>query len=170
MKRPFYTTLYFRVLIAIALGIVLGIAVPGFAVKLQPLGDAFIKIIKMTIAPLIFCTVVVGITNMKSKGQVGKAGGLALIYFEVASTLALIVGLVIVNVVAPGAGMNADPSKLSGAAADKLLATKAHKTTTEFLLDIIPDTFFSGLARGDLLPVLLIALLFGFALHARIVA
>jgi len=166
MKRPFYTTLYFRVLIAIALGIVLGIAVPGFAVKLQPLGDAFIKIIKMTIAPLIFCTVVVGITNMKSKGQVGKAGGLALIYFEVASTLALIVGLVIVNVVAPGAGMNADPSKLSGAAADKLLATKAHKTTTEFLLDIIPDTFFSGLARGDLLPVLLIALLFGFALHA----
>src|SRR5512146_2248846 len=104
MKRPFYTTLYFRVLVGIALGIVLGILTPGFAATLKPLGDGFIKIIKMTIAPLIFCTVVVGITNMKSKGQVGKAGGLAILYFEVASTLALASGLLIVNLVAPGTG------------------------------------------------------------------
>ena len=165
-KRPFYTTLYFRVLVAIAIGVVLGIVVPDFAATLKPIGDGFINLVKMTIAPLIFCTVVVGITNMRSKGQVGKAGGLAILYFEVASTLALVIGLVIINVVAPGAGMDADPSKIDPAAANALLADNKHKSTTEFLLGIIPDTFFGALARGELLPVLLVALLFGFALHA----
>ena len=166
MKRPFYTTLYFRVLIAIALGVAIGILAPALAVKLEPLGTGFIKLVKMTIAPLIFCTVVVGIANMKSAGQVGKTGGLALLYFELASTLALIVGLVIVNVVAPGAGMNADPTRLDPSGVTKLLGTAKPKSTTEFFLDIIPDTFLSGLARGDILPVLLVAILFGFSLHA----
>src|SRR4051812_18955481 len=165
-KRPFYTTLYFRVLVAIATGIAIGIAFPATAVELKPLGDGFINLVKMTIAPLIFCTIVVGITNMKSKAQVGKAGGLAILYFEVASTLALVIGLVIVNVVAPGSGMNAHPDQLDPTAANALLkAGGEHKTTTEFLLGIIPDTFFGALARGELLPVLLVALLFGFALH-----
>ena len=166
MKRPFYTTLYFRVLVAIAVGVVVGLVVPETAVTLKPLGDGFVNLVKMTIAPLIFCTIVVGITNMKSKGAVGKAGGLAIVYFEVVSTLALVVGLVIVNLVKPGAGMNAHPNELPGAIADKLVASGGHKTTTEFLLGIIPDTFFGALARGELLPVLLVALLFGFALQA----
>jgi len=165
-KRPFYTTLYFRVLVAIALGIAIGIAFPATAIQLKPIGDGFINLVKMTIAPLIFCTIVVGITNMKSKAQVGKAGGLAILYFEVASTLALVIGLVIVNVVAPGSGMNAHPDQLDPTAANALIkAGGEHKTTTEFLLGIIPDTFFGALARGELLPVLLVALLFGFALH-----
>ncbi len=166
MTRPFYTTLYFRVLVAIAVGVGVGLLVPDTAVQLKPIGDAFVNLVKMTIAPLIFCTVVVGITNMKSKGAVGKAGGLAILYFEVVSTLALVVGLVIVNLVKPGAGMNAHPGDLPGAVADKLVAAGGHKTTTEFLLGIIPDTFFGALARGELLPVLLVALLFGFALQA----
>ena len=166
MKRPFYTTLYFRVLVAIALAVVLGIVDPELAKRFEPLGSGFIKLVKMTIAPLIFCTVVVGIAGMKSKGQVGKTGGLAILYFEVASTLALIVGLVIVNLVAPGGGMNADPSRLDPGDVTKLLGTAKPKSTVDFFLEVIPDTFFSGLARGDILPVLLVAVLFGFALHA----
>ncbi len=155
MKRPFYTTLYFRVLVGIALGVGLGIAIPDVGARCKPLGDAFIDLIKMTIAPLIFCTVVVGITGMRSKAQVGKAGGLAILYFEVASTLALLIGLVIVNVAQPGAGFHADPAAIDPSVADKLLAGAHHKTTVEFLLGIIPETFFGALARGELLPVLL---------------
>jgi aerobic C4-dicarboxylate transport protein len=166
MKRRFYTTLYFRVLVAIALGIAIGIAWPHTAAQLKPIGDGFINLVKMTIAPLIFCTIVVGITNMTSKGQVGKAGGLAILYFEVASTLALVIGLVIVNLVAPGAGMNSDPSRLDPSAAEELLKTDTHKDAVHFILGIIPDTLFAPLAGGGLLPVLLVALLFGFALHA----
>jgi aerobic C4-dicarboxylate transport protein len=154
------------VLVAIALGVLLGIVIPDQAAQLKPLGDAFINLIKMTIAPLIFCTVVVGIAGMKSKGQVGKAGGLAIVYFEVASTLALVIGLVIVNLVQPGAGFHADPTAIDPGTAEKLLAGGGtHKTTVEFLLGIIPETFFGALARGELLPVLLVALLFGFGLH-----
>ncbi len=167
MKRPFYTTLYFRVLVAIAIGIAVGLLAPDFAVKLKPVGDGFVNLVKMTIAPLIFCTVVVGITNVKSKGQVGKAGGLAILYFEVVSTLALVVGLVIVNLFKPGVGMNPHASAAAAATADKLLANPAgHKGAVEFLLGIIPETFFGALARGELLPVLLVALLFGFSLQA----
>jgi len=166
MKRPFYTTLYFRVLVAIALGVVLGIVVPDKATKLKPLGDGFINLVKMTIAPLIFCTVVVGITNMKSKAAVGKVGGLAIVYFEIASTLALVIGLVIVNVFKPGEGMKVDPSTIDSHATETLLAGGGeHKGTVDFIMHIIPDTFFGAVARGELLPVLLVALLFGFALH-----
>ncbi|HEY6034348.1 MAG TPA: cation:dicarboxylase symporter family transporter, partial [Kofleriaceae bacterium] len=121
MSRPFYTTLYFRVLVGIALGVIVGLAWPATAVELKPLGDGFINLVKMTIAPLIFCTIVVGITNMRTKAAVGKAGGLAILYFEIASTFALVIGLVIVNLVAPGSGMNTDPTKLDPGAADKLL-------------------------------------------------
>ena len=157
--------LYMAVIIAIALGIVVGLVAPATAVQLKPLGDGFIKLIKMTIAPLIFCTVVTGIAGMKSMGAVGKAGGLALLYFEVMSTVALLLGLVIVNLVGPGVGMNLDPAKLdaSGVAA---YTGAGHKLTfTDFVLDIIPDTFVGAFTRGELLPVLLLALLFGFALH-----
>jgi aerobic C4-dicarboxylate transport protein len=166
MGRPFYTTLYFRVLVGIALGVVIGLAWPATAVDLKPLGDGFINLVKMTIAPLIFCTIVVGITNMRTKAAVGKAGGLAILYFEVASTFALMIGLAIVNLVGPGHGMNTDPTKLDPSAAAKLLASaEHHKGTLDFIMGIIPDTLFGPLSRGDLLSVLLVALLFGFALH-----
>jgi aerobic C4-dicarboxylate transport protein len=218
--------LYLLVIVAIVLGVVYGFVDPHRATKMKPLGDGFIKLIKMTIAPLIFCTIVVGIAGMKSMKAVGKAGGLALLYFEVMSTIALVVGLVIVNVVRPGVGMNIDPHKLdvsglvqytgtipppaagaavapaagaaaipaagaaavpaagstaapaagsaaptagsaaAAAAAAPAPATAAHKlSTTGFLLSIIPETLVGAFTQGDLLPVLLIALLFGFALH-----
>jgi aerobic C4-dicarboxylate transport protein len=164
-KTPFYSTLYFRVLVAIALGVIVGVAYPEVGVKLRPLGEGFIKLVKMTIAPLIFCTVVVGIASMKSMKAVGKTGGLALLYFEVASTIALVIGLVVVNVVGPGVGMNIDASKLDAAAVAQYSAEGRMKSTIEFLLDIIPDAFVGAFARGELLPVLLLAILFGFALH-----
>ena len=166
-KQPFHRTLYFRVLVAIALGIALGALWPETGAKLAPLGEGFIKLVKMTIAPLIFCTVVVGIASMKSMKSVGKAGGLALLYFEVASTLALVIGLVVVNVVKPGVGMNVDLAKLDPSKVAKFSGPgHAMKSTTEFLLDVIPDTFVGAFAHGDLLPVLVLAILFGFALHA----
>ncbi len=160
-----HQTLYFWVLVAIALGVIIGLVAPAWAIQLRPLGDGFIKLVKMTIAPLIFCTVVVGIAGMKSMKAVGKAGGLALLYFEIASTLALILGLVVINVVAPGAGMNIDPSKLDGSQIAPYAAPGKMHSTTEFLLDIIPDAFVGAFARGELLPVLLLAILFGFSLH-----
>lgn len=164
-KGPFYSTLYFRVLVAIALGVILGVFAPELAVKMRPLGDGFIKLVKMTIAPLIFCTVVVGIGSMKSMKAVGKAGGLAILYFEVASTVALVIGLLVVNLIGPGVGMNIDPSKLDASAVAQYSGPGKIKGTVEFLLDIIPDAFVGAFARGELLPVLLLAILFGFALH-----
>jgi aerobic C4-dicarboxylate transport protein len=164
-KRPFYTSLYFRVLVAIALGVFVGAMWPATGAKLAPLGEGFIKLIKMTIAPLIFCTIVIGIAGMKSMKTVGKAGGLALLYFEVASTLALVIGLVVVNVVKPGVGMNIDPSTIDQSAVAKI-AGREMKSTADFLLGIIPDTFVGAFVHGELLQVLLLAILFGFALHA----
>jgi aerobic C4-dicarboxylate transport protein len=163
-KPPFYTTLYFRVLVAILLGVIVGLAAPEFAAKLQPLGTGFVKLIKMTIAPLIFCTIVVGIASMTSMKSVGKTGGLALLYFEALTTVALVIGLVIVNVVQPGHGMNIDPHG-STAAVDKLAEPGQLKGTVEFLMNIIPDTLVGAFVHGELLQVLLVALLFGFALH-----
>src|SRR5674536_292294 len=110
--KKFYHHLYFQVLTAIAMGVLLGHFYPETGEAMKPLGDGFIKLIKMIIAPIIFCTVVVGIAGMEDMKKVGKTGGLALLYFEVVSTLALIVGLVIVNLLQPGAGMNIDPSTL----------------------------------------------------------
>ncbi|MCX5746983.1 MAG: dicarboxylate/amino acid:cation symporter [Proteobacteria bacterium] len=161
----FYRSLYFRVIVAIALGVAVGVLAPSVAVELRPLGEGFIKLVKMTIAPLIFCTIVVGIAGMKSMKAVGKTGGLALLYFELMSTLALVIGLVVVNLVGPGRGMNIDPSTLDTSGIAKYTSVQP-RSTTEFLLDIIPDAFVSAFAKGELLPVLLISILFGFALHA----
>jgi aerobic C4-dicarboxylate transport protein len=165
-KTPFYATLYFRVLVAIALGVAVGAIWPERGAKLAPLGEGFVKLIKMTIAPLIFCTIVSGIASMKSMSSVGKAGGLALLYFEVLTTLALVIGLVVVNVMQPGAGMNIDASKIDPARVAKYAGEGKMKSTLDFFLDIIPDQLFGAFVHGELLQVLLVAILFGFALHA----
>src|SRR5690242_7876435 len=164
--RPLYTSLYFQVIVAIVIGVLLGHFAPATAVAMKPFGDAFIKLIKMLIAPIIFCTVVVGIAGMEDMKKVGKVGGLALLYFEAVSTLALIVGLVIINVVQPGAGMNIDPATLDSKAAAAYTGPGKMQTTTEFLLNVIPSTVVDAFARGEILQVLLFAILFGFALHA----
>ena len=165
-SAPLYKSLYFQVLIAIALGVTLGYFSPETGVRMEWLGKAFIKLITMLIAPVIFCTVVVGIAAMERMRDVGKTGVLALVYFEVVSTLALLVGLVIVNVVQPGAGMNIDPATLDPQAVASYAQTAEHRTLPEFLLNIIPTTFVSAFTEGQILQVLLAALLFGFALHA----
>jgi aerobic C4-dicarboxylate transport protein len=157
--------LYLFVIAAIALGVVVGVVEPAAAARCKPLGDGFIKLIKMTIAPLIFCTVVGGIAGMKNMTAVGKVGGLAILYFEIMSTLALVIGLGIVNVMKPGAGMNIDPRTLDPSAVAQYTGPEHRLSTVEFLLGVIPDTFVGAFAHGDLLPVLVLALLFGFALH-----
>ena len=163
---PLYRSLYFQVLIAIVIGVALGHFFPELGTQLKPLGDGFIKLIKMMIAPVIFCTVVLGIAGMESMKSVGRTGVLALLYFEVVSTLALIIGLVIVNVVGPGVGMNAT---FAAADAEKVASysqAAQKQSITEFLLNVIPTTLVDAFAKGEILQVLLIALLFGFALHA----
>lgn len=169
IKIPLYKSLYFQVIIAIILGILLGHFLPQTGEQMKPLGDAFIKLIKMMIAPIIFCTVVVGIAGMEDMKKVGKTGGYALLYFEIMSTVALIIGLVIVNVVKPGVGMNVDPAALASNAAQMKTIDGYTKTglesSTDFFLNIIPNTIVNAFAKGDMLQVLLIALLFGFALH-----
>jgi aerobic C4-dicarboxylate transport protein len=158
--------MYFRVLVAIALGVLVGALWPETGEQLAPLGEGFVKLIKVTIGPLIFCTIVGGIAGMASMKSVGKVGGLALLYFEIASTLALLIGLLVVNVIEPGSGMSVDPNKINPASIAKYTDPTKLKDTVEFLLGIIPETFVSAFVHGELLQVLLIALLFGFALHA----
>ncbi|HEY2807684.1 MAG TPA: dicarboxylate/amino acid:cation symporter [Steroidobacteraceae bacterium] len=165
-RTAIWRSLYFQVLVAIALGVALGVLWPELAQKLKPLGDGFIKLIRLLIAPLIFCTVVSGIAGMARLRDVGKAGGLALLYFEVLSTVALVIGLVVVNLVKPGAGINADPATLDVNAISQYVAPQAMPGVTEFILNVIPATFFGAFASGDVLQVLLLAVLFGFALHA----
>ena len=164
--RRFYRSLYVQVLFAISLGVVLGHFFPQTGEAMKPLGDGFIKLIKMLIAPIIFCTVALGIAGMEDMKKVGKTGGLALLYFEVVSSIALIVGLVVVNVVAPGAGMNVDPKALDTSAVAQYTTPGKMQGITEFLLNIIPTTFADAFAKGDILQVLLVSVLFGFALHA----
>jgi len=132
---------------------------------MKPLGDGFIKLIKMIIAPIIFCTVVVGIAGMEDMKKVGKTGGYALLYFEIVSTIALIVGLTIVNLVQPGAGMNVDPATLDQKGIAAFTKPGQMASTTEFLLNVIPNTVVDAFAKGEILQVLLFAVLFGFALH-----
>ncbi|HZP11733.1 MAG TPA: dicarboxylate/amino acid:cation symporter [Nevskiaceae bacterium] len=158
--------LYVYVLCAIVLGALFGIVDPAHATLMKPLGDGFIKLIKMLIAPVIFCTVVTGIAGMRDAKKVGRVGAKALLYFEVVSTIALAIGLVVVNLLKPGAGFNVDPSTLDAkAVAD--YATRAHEqSATDFILNIIPSTLGEAFAKGDILQVLLVALLFGFALSA----
>ena len=165
MKTSLFKSLYFQVLTAIAVGILLGHFWPELGAQMKPLGDAFVKLIKMIIAPVIFCTVVTGIAGMESMKSVGRTGAVALIYFEIVSTLALIIGLVVVNVLQPGAGMNVDPAALDGSAV-AVYAQQAEKTgVVDFLLDIIPQSVIGAFASGNILQVLMFAVLFGFALH-----
>jgi aerobic C4-dicarboxylate transport protein len=163
--RPLYRSLYFQVLVAIAVGVLLGHFFPEAAVKLKPLGDGFIKLIKMMIAPIIFCTVVTGIAGMENMKAVGKTGVLALLYFEVVSSIALVIGLVIVNVVKPGAGMNIDVATLDASKVANFAQAAQQQSVVDFFLNVIPTTFLDAFAKGEILQVLLIALLFGFALH-----
>ena len=164
-RKPLYASLYFQVIVAIVIGVLLGHFFPDTGAAMKPLGDGFIKLIKMIIAPIIFCTVVVGIAGMEDMKKVGKTGGYALLYFEVVSTIALIVGLTIVNVVQPGAGMNVDPSTLDTKGIAAYAKPGQMQSTTEFLLNVIPGTIVDAFAKGEILQVLLFAVLFGFALH-----
>jgi len=132
---------------------------------MKPLGDGFIKLIKMIIAPIIFCTVVIGIAGMEDMKKVGKTGGLALLYFEIVSSIALVVGLVIINLVQPGAGMNVDPASLDTKQVAAYTGPGKMQGTVEFLLAIIPNTVIDAFAKGEILQVLLFSVLFGFALH-----
>ncbi|WP_128253856.1 dicarboxylate/amino acid:cation symporter [Falsirhodobacter deserti] len=162
--RPFYTHLYVQVIVAIILGILLGHFYPAFAAQLKPLGDAFIKLVKMIIAPVIFLTVTTGIAGMSDMKKVGRVAGKAMLYFITFSTLALIVGLVVANVVQPGSGMNIDPATLDAAAIENY-QTAAHETSiTGFLMNIIPSTLVGAFASGDILQVLFVSVLFGVAL------
>jgi aerobic C4-dicarboxylate transport protein len=164
-RLPFYRSLYVQVITAILIGVLIGHFAPDTGVALKPLGDGFIKLIKMIIAPIIFCTVVVGIAGMEDMKKVGKTGGYALLYFEIVSSLALVIGLVIVNLVQPGAGMNIDPATLDTKGIAAYTAPGKMQTTVEFLLAIIPNTVVDAFAKGEMLQVLLIAIMFGFALH-----
>jgi aerobic C4-dicarboxylate transport protein len=164
-KPPFYKSLYLQVILAILIGVALGHFMPETGAAMKPLGDGFIKLIKMLIAPIIFCTVVVGIAGMEDMKKVGKTGGLALLYFEIVSTLALVIGLVVVNVFQPGVGMNVDPAHLDTKGIAAYTGPGKMQNTTEFLLAIIPTSMFDAFAKGEMLQVLLVAVLFGFALH-----
>ncbi len=157
-------TLYLQVLAAIVVGVIVGYLWPDFGASLKPLGDGFIKLVKMLIAPIIFATVVVGLAGMGDLKKVGRVGGKALLYFEIVSTLALIIGLVVANVFMPGAGVHANAASLDAKAVASYTKAAQGQTTTEFLLHIIPNTFVGAFAEGEILQVLLLAVLFGIAL------
>ncbi|MBV8238668.1 MAG: dicarboxylate/amino acid:cation symporter [Sphingomonas sp.] len=164
MRRRWYAHLYLQVLVAIAAGVTLGHFWPETGAAMKPLGDGFIKLVKMIIAPVIFLTIVTGIAGMRDLRAVGRVAGRAFAYFLTFSTLALIVGLIVANVVRPGAGLHIDPATLDSAkVAD--YAAKAHETSvTGFLMGVIPDSFLSALASGDILQTLFVAILFGIGL------
>ena len=164
--RPFYRSLYFQVLVAIALGVLVGWLYPAFGASLKPLGDAFIKMIKMVIAPIIFFTVVHGIASMKDMKKVGRVGLKALIYFEVVTTAALVIGLLVINLWKPGVGMNVDLSTVDTKSIASFTAKAKEQSTVQFLMDIIPSTVVGAFATGEILQVLFFALLFAFGLQA----
>ena len=164
-RRPFYRSLYLQVITAIVFGVLLGHFFPSTGEAMKPLGDGFIKLIKMIIAPIIFCTVVVGIAGMEDMKKVGKTGGLALLYFEIVSSIALVVGLVVINIVQPGVGMNIDARTLDTRGIAAYAGPGKMASTTDFLMAIIPSTVVDAFAKGEILQVLLVAVLFGFALH-----
>jgi aerobic C4-dicarboxylate transport protein len=155
-------SLYIQVLIAVILGVVLGYARPDWATEMKPFGDAFVALVRMLIAPIIFITVVVGIGKLSDTKEVGRIGLKAIVYFEVLTTVAMLIGLIVGHLVQPGVGMNADPATLDAKAVATY--TGAHQTPVQFLLAIIPDTLVGAFAKGDILPVLLIAVLFGISL------
>ena len=178
-KKPIYKSLYFQVIVAIIAGILVGHFfpsgtqvingvekyVPGWGELFYPLGQGFIKLIKMIIAPVIFCTVVSGIAGMESMKSVGKTGGVALLYFEIVSTIALLIGLLVINIWKPGVGMNVDPSTLDTSGISKFVESGQQQSTVDFFMHIIPNSVVGAFAEGEILQVLLFALMFGFALH-----
>ncbi len=157
-------SLYVQVLIAIVIGILLGHFYPTFAIDLKPLGDGFIKLIKMMIAPIIFCTIVTGIAGMQNTKKVGRVGLKAILYFEVVTTFALIIGLVVINILKPGVGMNIDPKTLDTKAVDGFITESKTQSVADFFLHIIPDNIVNALATSNVLQVLFFAVLLGFAL------
>ena len=165
-KKPFYASLSNQVLVAIALGVALGYLSPAKAIAMKPLGDGFIRLITMIIAIVVFCTVVSGIAGMQDLKRVGRIGGKALLYFEVVSTLALLVGLVVGNVVQPGNGFNINPATLDARAVADYAGQAKAQNIADFLMNIIPTTMVDAFAKGNLLQVLLVAIILGFALAA----
>ena len=165
-KKPFYANLWVQVLVAIALALLLGYFNPAKAVAMKPLGDAFIRLISMVITLIIFCTVVSGIAGVQDIKKVGRVGGKALLYFEIVSTFALFIGLCVGNIVKPGAGFNVDPATLDAKAIADYSGQAKAQGVTEFLMHIIPTTVVDAFAKGDILQVLLVSILFGFALSA----
>jgi aerobic C4-dicarboxylate transport protein len=172
-RKPLWKSLYFQVICAIILGVILGVIYPsdpaskvvGLAEQMKPLGDGFIKLIKMLIAPIIFCTVVHGIASMEDMKKVGRVGLKALVYFEVMTTIALIIGLLVVNLWHPGVGMNVDASTLDTKSIQNYTKQAQEQNVTEFFLHIIPNTVVGAFAEGEILQVLFFAVLFAFALH-----
>jgi len=165
-RTPFYRSLYGQVLIATLFGVALGHFFPAAGASMKPLGDAFIKLVRMIVAPVVFCTVVVGIAGVGDVKAVGKAGILTLIYFEIVSTIALVMGLIVVNIVKPGAGMNVDPAALDAGAVAQYVTAGRGQHITDFLLGIIPTSIADAFARSDILQVLLFSVIFGLALNA----
>ena len=164
--KKFYQILYFQVLAAIVVGVVLGYCYPDMGTSMKPLGDGFIKLIKMIIAPIIFCTVVTGIAGMEDMKKVGRVGAKSLLYFEVVSSIALVIGLAVVTLIQPGAGFNADVSTLDTKALASYTTGAKSLSTTDFFMNVIPSSVVDAFAKGDILQVLFFSLLFGFALSA----
>ena len=157
-------SLYLQVLAAVAAGVALGYLSPHWAVLMQPLGDAFVRLVRMVIAPIIFITVVAGIAKLTNTAGVGRIGLKAIVYFEAMTTVAMAVGLIVGHLFEPGRGVNANPATLSAGAVAKYVDPKSHVSATEFLMNIIPDQVVNAFAKGDILPVLFFAVLFGVAL------
>ncbi|HEY0370303.1 MAG TPA: dicarboxylate/amino acid:cation symporter [Chthoniobacterales bacterium] len=163
-RTPWYRILYLQVLIAVAIGIALGYFFPEFGKSLKPLGDAFIKLVRMIIAPIIFCTVVHGIASMSDLKKLGRIGGKTILYFELVSTVALIIGLIVVNTLRPGVGFNINPATLDPNIGNGAAAAAHNQSLGDFFLNIIPRSFFDAFATGDLLQVLLVSILTAFAI------
>lgn len=159
-----FKSLYFQVIIAIIIGILLGHFYPSFAIQLKPLGDGFIKLIKMMIAPIIFCTIVTGIAGMQNTKKVGRVGLKAILYFEVVTTIALIIGMVVINILQPGKGMNIDPASLDASSVDSFISESKSQSVGDFLLHIIPENIVNAISTGNILQVLFFSVLLGFAL------
>jgi aerobic C4-dicarboxylate transport protein len=164
--KRFYSSLWVQVSVAILIAVIFGYLKPATAIAMKPLGDAFIRLITMIITVMIFCTVVTGIAGMRDLRKVGRVGGKALLYFEVVSTLALLVGLVVGNVVRPGSGFNVDAATLDTRAVADYAGQAKSQTVTDFLMHIIPTTIVDAFAKGDILEVVLVSILFGFAMSA----
>ena len=162
-QKKFYKSLYLQVIVAILIGIVLGHFQPEAAISLKPLGDGFIKLVKMMIGPVIFCTIVTGMAGMQDLKKVGSVGAKSLLYFEVLTTIALFIGLLAINIIRPGAGMNIDASKLDVTALNTITTGKAPQSTVEFLTNIIPKNIVDAFAQGDMLQILFFSVLFGVA-------